>query len=88
MATSARFASTCEPTTGLDASVAAGVLDLLRGLLAEREVAAVVVSHDAVIEALLAGPQAGCAPGLPSSTTHEVSVVAGAVMSAAEATTR
>jgi alpha-D-ribose 1-methylphosphonate 5-phosphate C-P lyase len=42
-----------EPTTGLDASVAAGVLDLLRDLLAERDVAAVVVSHDfAVIEAL------------------------------------
>ena len=42
-----------EPTTGLDASVAAGVLDLLRSLLAERHVAAVVVSHDfAVIEAL------------------------------------
>ena len=42
-----------EPTTGLDASVAAGVLDLLRGLLRERNVAAVVVSHDfAVIEAL------------------------------------
>jgi alpha-D-ribose 1-methylphosphonate 5-phosphate C-P lyase len=42
-----------EPTTGLDASVAAGVLDLLRGLLRERDVAAVVVSHDfAVIEAL------------------------------------
>lgn len=42
-----------EPTTGLDASVAAGVLDLLRGLLSERDVAAVVVSHDfAVIEAL------------------------------------
>ncbi len=42
-----------EPTTGLDASIAAGVLDLLRGLLAERDVAAVVVSHDfAVIEAL------------------------------------
>lgn len=42
-----------EPTSGLDASVAAGVLDLLRGLLAERDVAAVVVSHDfAVIEAL------------------------------------
>ncbi|MEU8726317.1 ATP-binding cassette domain-containing protein [Streptomyces antimycoticus] len=35
-----------EPTTGLDASVAAGVLDLLRGLLAETGVAAVVVSHD------------------------------------------
>ncbi|MBE9376535.1 alpha-D-ribose 1-methylphosphonate 5-phosphate C-P-lyase PhnJ [Saccharopolyspora sp. HNM0983] len=42
-----------EPTTGLDASVAAGVLDLLRGLLGERDTAAVVVSHDfAVIEAL------------------------------------
>lgn len=42
-----------EPTTGLDASVAAGVLDLLRSLLAERDAAAVVVSHDfAVIEAL------------------------------------
>jgi alpha-D-ribose 1-methylphosphonate 5-phosphate C-P lyase len=42
-----------EPTTGLDASIAAGVLDLLRGLLRERDVAAVVVSHDfAVIEAL------------------------------------
>jgi alpha-D-ribose 1-methylphosphonate 5-phosphate C-P lyase len=42
-----------EPTTGLDASVAAGVLDLLRRLLREADVAAVVVSHDfAVIEAL------------------------------------
>jgi alpha-D-ribose 1-methylphosphonate 5-phosphate C-P lyase len=29
-----------EPTTGLDASVAAGVLDLLRGLLSERNIAA------------------------------------------------
>lgn len=42
-----------EPTTGLDASVAAGVLDLLRELLAERDIAVVVVSHDfAVIDAL------------------------------------
>lgn len=42
-----------EPTTGLDASVAAGVLDLLRGLLEELGLAAVVVSHDfAVIEML------------------------------------
>lgn len=42
-----------EPTTGLDASVAAGVLDLMRGLLEETDVAAIVVSHDfAVIEML------------------------------------
>ncbi|WP_029088050.1 alpha-D-ribose 1-methylphosphonate 5-phosphate C-P-lyase PhnJ [Brevibacterium album] len=42
-----------EPTTGLDASVAAGVLDLLRELIAERSIAVVVVSHDfSVIDAL------------------------------------
>jgi phosphonate C-P lyase system protein PhnK len=42
-----------EPTTGLDASVAAGVLDLIRDLLEETGVSAVVVSHDfAVIEML------------------------------------
>jgi phosphonate C-P lyase system protein PhnK len=42
-----------EPTTGLDASVAAGVLDLIRSVLEEFGVAAVVVSHDfAVIEML------------------------------------
>lgn len=42
-----------EPTTGLDASVAAGVLDLIRDLLEETGIAAVVVSHDfAVIEML------------------------------------
>ena len=42
-----------EPTTGLDASVAAGVLDLIRGLLEEFELAAIVVSHDfSVIEML------------------------------------
>jgi phosphonate C-P lyase system protein PhnK len=35
-----------EPTTGLDASVAAGVLDLIRDLLDETGVGAVVVSHD------------------------------------------
>jgi phosphonate C-P lyase system protein PhnK len=42
-----------EPTTGLDASVAAGVLDLVRDLLAGFGTAAVVVSHDfSVIELL------------------------------------
>jgi len=35
-----------EPTTGLDASVAAGVLDLIREVLEERQIAALVVSHD------------------------------------------
>jgi phosphonate C-P lyase system protein PhnK len=42
-----------EPTTGLDASVAAGVLDLVRDLLDELGIGAVVVSHDfSVIEML------------------------------------
>ncbi len=42
-----------EPTTGLDASVAASVLDLIRSLLEELGIAAVVVSHDfSVIELL------------------------------------
>ncbi len=42
-----------EPTTGLDASVAAGVLDLVRDLLDELGIAAVVVTHDfGVIELL------------------------------------
>jgi phosphonate C-P lyase system protein PhnK len=42
-----------EPTTGLDASVAAGVLDLIRDLLDETGVAAVVVSHDVSVIELL-----------------------------------
>lgn len=42
-----------EPTTGLDASVAAGVLDLIRSLLEATGIAAIVVSHDfGVIELL------------------------------------
>jgi phosphonate C-P lyase system protein PhnK len=42
-----------EPTTGLDASVAAGVLDLVRDLQEELDLAIVVVSHDfRVIELL------------------------------------
>jgi hypothetical protein len=35
-----------EPTTGLDASIAAGVLDLIRDLIEESGVTALVVSHD------------------------------------------
>jgi phosphonate C-P lyase system protein PhnK len=43
-----------EPTTSLDASVAAGVLDLIRGVLEESQVTALVVSHDFAVVAMLA----------------------------------
>jgi phosphonate C-P lyase system protein PhnK len=43
-----------EPTTSLDASVAAGVLDLIRGILEESQVSAVVVSHDFSVVSMLA----------------------------------
>jgi phosphonate C-P lyase system protein PhnK len=43
-----------EPTTSLDASVAAGVLDLIRGILEESAVTALVVSHDFAVVAMLA----------------------------------
>jgi phosphonate C-P lyase system protein PhnK len=53
LANSPRLLLLDEPTTGLDASVAAGVLDLLRTLLEDTNLAAVVVSHDfGVIEML------------------------------------
>jgi ABC-type glutathione transport system ATPase component len=42
-----------EPTTGLDASVAAGVLDLIRSLLETTRVTAVVVSHDMSVISML-----------------------------------
>jgi putative phosphonate transport system ATP-binding protein len=43
-----------EPTTGLDASIAAGVLDLIRGLIEESGVTALVVSHDMTVISMLA----------------------------------
>jgi phosphonate C-P lyase system protein PhnK len=43
-----------EPTTGLDASVAAGVLDLIRDLIEESGVTALVVSHDMAVISMLA----------------------------------
>jgi phosphonate C-P lyase system protein PhnK len=43
-----------EPTTGLDASVAAGVLDLIRDLIEETGVTALVVSHDMAVISMLA----------------------------------
>lgn len=42
-----------EPTTGLDASVAAGVLDLIRDLLESTGVSAVVVTHDMSVVSML-----------------------------------
>jgi putative phosphonate transport system ATP-binding protein len=42
-----------EPTGGLDASVQARVLDLLRGLVTELGLAAVVVTHDLAVARLL-----------------------------------
>jgi phosphonate C-P lyase system protein PhnK len=42
-----------EPTTGLDAAIAAGVLDLIRDLLEESGIAALVVSHDMSVISML-----------------------------------
>lgn len=35
-----------EPTTGLDVSIQAGIIDLFRDLVAEREMALILISHD------------------------------------------
>ncbi|HTX27663.1 MAG TPA: ATP-binding cassette domain-containing protein [Streptosporangiaceae bacterium] len=43
-----------EPTTGLDASIAAGVLDLIRDLIEGSGVTALVVSHDMTVISMLA----------------------------------
>ena len=43
-----------EPTTGLDVSVQARLLDLLRGLVDQLQLAAVIVTHDLAVARLLA----------------------------------
>jgi phosphonate C-P lyase system protein PhnK len=42
-----------EPTTGLDAAIAAGVLDLIRDLLEQSGITALVVSHDMAVISML-----------------------------------
>jgi len=42
-----------EPTTGLDAAIAAGVLDLIRDLLEQSGITALVVSHDMTVISML-----------------------------------
>jgi putative phosphonate transport system ATP-binding protein len=53
LVTSPRLIFMDEPTGGLDVSVQARLLDLLRGLVAELSLAAVIVTHDLAVARLL-----------------------------------
>ena len=53
LVTSPRLVFMDEPTGGLDVSVQARLLDLVRGLVAELRLAAVVVTHDLAVARLL-----------------------------------
>ena len=53
LVTSPRLVFMDEPTGGLDVSVQARLLDLLRGLVAELRLAAIVVTHDLAVARLL-----------------------------------
>jgi putative phosphonate transport system ATP-binding protein len=54
LVTGPRLAFMDEPTGGLDVSVQARLLDLLRGLVADLGLAAVIVTHDLAVARLLA----------------------------------
>jgi phosphonate C-P lyase system protein PhnK len=54
LATEPRLVFMDEPTGGLDVSVQARLLDLLRGLVAEYGLSAVIVTHDLAVARLLA----------------------------------
>ncbi|HEY6257052.1 MAG TPA: phosphonate C-P lyase system protein PhnK [Xanthobacteraceae bacterium] len=53
LVTNPRLVFMDEPTGGLDASVQARLLDLLRGLVSELHLAAVIVTHDLAVARLL-----------------------------------
>jgi putative phosphonate transport system ATP-binding protein len=53
LVTSPRLVFMDEPTGGLDVSVQARLLDLLRGLVSELGLAAIVVTHDLAVARLL-----------------------------------
>src|SRR6202007_2189471 len=53
MVTSPRLVFMDEPTGGLDVSVQARLLDLLRGLVADYGLAAIIVTHDLAVARLL-----------------------------------
>src|SRR5207342_3969440 len=53
MVTSPRLVFMDEPTGGLDVSVQARLLDLLRGLVSDLGLAAVIVTHDLAVARLL-----------------------------------
>ena len=53
LVTSPRLIFMDEPTGGLDVSVQARLLDLIRGLVAELKLAAIVVTHDLAVARLL-----------------------------------
>ena len=48
-----------EPTGGLDVSVQARLLDLLRGLVADLGLAVIIVTHDLAVARLLSAPHDG-----------------------------